>query len=95
VGNGKKYKFSGHQTFVFRHGWLEKGVRAVDQCPSVFLQENALVRLGVGKNMVESIRHWCLVTQMIEENPGVKRNNGRVLRVTPVASVVSQHCSSL
>ncbi|MBU4270790.1 MAG: DUF4007 family protein [Planctomycetes bacterium] len=67
MGNGKKYKFSGHQTFVFRHGWLEKGVRAVDQCPGVFLQENALVRLGVGKNMVESIKHWCLVTQLIEE----------------------------
>src|SRR5690349_15969722 len=28
-----KYKFSGHQTFVFRYGWLEKGVRGVHACP--------------------------------------------------------------
>jgi len=63
----RKYRFSGHQTFVFRHGWLEKGVRAVAERPTVFSEEDALVRLGVGKNMVESIKHWCLVTQMIEE----------------------------
>ena len=43
----KKYKFSGHQTFVFRHGWLEKGARAVDECPTALLQEDALVRLAL------------------------------------------------
>ena len=68
MGNGKKYKFSGHQTFAFRYGWLEKGVRAVEERPAIFSQDDALVRLGVGKNMVESIKHWCLVAQMIEEH---------------------------
>ena len=42
----RKYRFSGHQTFVFRHGWLEKGVRAVKECPTVFSAEDALIRLG-------------------------------------------------
>jgi hypothetical protein len=50
----KKYRFSGHQTFAFRHSWLEKGARAVEACPTVFLEDDALVRLGVGKNMVDS-----------------------------------------
>ena len=86
----KKYKFSGHQTFAFRYGWLEKGVRAVAERPTVFSEDDALVRLGVGKNMVESIRHWCLVTQMVEEDPEVKRNNGRALHVTPIASKLLQ-----
>jgi hypothetical protein len=86
----KKFKFSGHQTFAFRYGWLEKGVRAAAECPTVFAEEDALVRLGVGKNMVESIRHWCLVTQMVEEDPEVKRNNRRVLRVSPIASKLLQ-----
>ena len=81
LGNGKKYRFSGHQTFVFRHGWLEKGVRAVDGCPNIFLQDDALVRLGVGKNMVDSIKHWCLVCQMIEEY----REDGKpACRPTPI-----------
>ena len=41
-----KYKFSGHQTFVFRYGWLEKGVRGVNECSA------RLVVLGdaVGRN---------------------------------------------
>jgi hypothetical protein len=86
----KKYKFSGHQTFAFRYGWLEKGVRAVAECPTVFSEEDALVRLGVGKNMVESIRHWCLVTQLVEEDPEVKRNNGRFLTVSPIARKLLQ-----
>lgn len=81
MSNGKKYKFSGHQTFAFRHGWLEKGVRAVEQHPAVFLQDNALVRLGVGKNMVESIKHWCLVTQMIEE---YRDDGSQAYRVTDI-----------
>lgn len=78
-------RFSGHQTFVFRYGWLEKGVRTVEKDATAFTQESALVELGVGKNMVESIRHWCLVTQMVEEDPTVKKNNGRVLRASPIA----------
>ena len=81
----KKFKFSGHQTFAFRYGWLEKGVQAVAKCSTVFSEEDALVRLGVGKNMVESIRHWCLVTQMVEEDHEIKRNNGRFLLVSPMA----------
>jgi hypothetical protein len=40
--------------------------------------------------MVESIRHWCLVTQIVEEDPEVKRNNGRVLRVSSIASKLLQ-----
>jgi hypothetical protein len=76
------YKFSGHQTFVFRYGWLEKGVRGVHACPTLFSEDDALVRLGVGKNMVASIRHWSQVTQLVELDPDVKGNTGRHLRVT-------------
>ena len=46
VDKDKKFRFSGHQTFVFRYGWLEKGVRGIAEhlicfsgmmhlCPSV------------------------------------------------------------
>lgn len=78
----RKYKFSGHQTFAFRYGWLEKGIREVQRCPTAFSKRDALVRLGVGKNMVSSIKHWCLVTQLVEPDPTVSRNTGRLLRPT-------------
>ena len=79
-----KYKFSGHQTFAFRYGWLEKGVRGLLDHPDLFNREDALVLLGVGKNMVESIRHWCGVTQLIEENEGRKKTGAPALKVTSI-----------
>lgn len=81
----QKFKFSGHQTFAFRHGWLEKGVRGVAEHPDLFFRDDALVILGVGKNMVESIRHWCQVAQLVEPDPDVKKNAARRYRPTQVA----------
>jgi len=89
MGENLKYKFSGHQTFVFRYGWLEKGVRGVAQCPTLFSEDDALVRLGVGKNMVDSIRHWCQVTQLVETDSEVKGNTGRHLRLTDIGRRVT------
>lgn len=84
MATNMKYKFSGHQTFVFRYGWIEKGVRGVDESPTLFAEDDALVRLGVGKNMVDSIRHWCQLTQLVETAPDVEGNTGRHLRVTGI-----------
>jgi len=80
-----KYKFSGHQTFAFRYGWLEKGVRGVADHRDLFSRDDALVVLGVGKNMVESIRHWSQVAQLIEPSPDAGRNASRSLQPTAIA----------
>jgi len=62
-----RFKFAGHQTFSFRYGWLEKGVKAAADDSLVFSDKGrAMVRLGVGKNMVQSIQYWCQVTQLLE-----------------------------
>ncbi|MBA3546098.1 MAG: DUF4007 family protein [Nannocystis sp.] len=69
--------FSGHETFAFRFSWLPKGVQAVMALDAsdvdFFAREEAMVDLGVGKNMVKAIRHWCLATQLITA-PGGKRS---------------------
>lgn len=62
--------FGGHEKFVFRHGWLKKGVDAVKKEPLAFTRDEALAELGVGKNMVRSIRHWCLATGLVQETNG-------------------------
>lgn len=54
-----RLSFSGHQTFSFRYAWLPKGVLAAKEDPKIFFRDDALVTLGVGKNMVDSIRFWC------------------------------------
>lgn len=58
--------FSGHQTFPFRYTWLPKSVHYVQQYPDLFARDDAMVILGVGKNMVDSIRHWCETLSLIE-----------------------------
>ena len=65
-------RFSGHQSFALRNTWLTKGVLASAQNPRIFSEPDALVILGVGKNMVESIRYWCQATQMVEDVPGTR-----------------------
>lgn len=63
----KKISCSGHETFVCRYAWLPKAVKAVKADPRVFKDENsAMVTLGVGKNMVRSIRHWSEAAQIVE-----------------------------
>ncbi|WP_457627630.1 DUF4007 family protein [Persephonella sp.] len=62
--------FSGHETFPFRYGWLKKGYDAVIKKPNIFSSPDAIVELGVGKNMVNSIRYWGLATQVFK-----KKNN--------------------
>lgn len=70
VKDGIKPTFGGHEKFAFRYGWLKKGADALAQNPAIFTDDKALVVLGVGKNMVRSIRYWCLATGLFEETRG-------------------------
>ncbi len=68
--------FSGHETFPCRYTWLKKGVDGVRENPTIFADDSATIALGVGKNMVRSIHHWCQATGLIEGD-GVDSNNRR------------------
>jgi hypothetical protein len=59
------YIFSGHQTFVLRASWLKRLYDELVINPRVLNADDAVVRLGVGKNMVDAMRYWAVVTQMI------------------------------
>src|SRR5438105_2358063 len=43
-----------------------KGFDAGREDGQVFLLDEAMTTLGVGKNMVRSIRHWCLAAGVVE-----------------------------
>ena len=55
-----RYTFSGHETFPCRNLWLKKGYDFVVQGKN-FSNPDAVIDLGVGKNMVASIRYWLRV----------------------------------
>jgi len=62
--------FARHETFHPRFGWLKKGFDAAIENPEIFLDDEATVRLGVGKNMVRSIRYWCNAFKVLDnDNP--------------------------
>jgi hypothetical protein len=55
-------RFSGHESFACRYAWLPKAYRAIAEDPAALAdEEQAMVSLGVGKNMVRSIRFWVEV----------------------------------
>ena len=59
--------FARHETFHPRFGWLKKGYDAAVKNSKIFLEEDAAVSLGVGKNMVRSIRYWCSAFGILSE----------------------------
>jgi Protein of unknown function (DUF4007) len=60
--------FARHETFHPRFGWLKKGFDRAAQDSGIFLGEDAPVLLGVGKNMVRSIRYWCSAFKVLEND---------------------------
>lgn len=60
-------KFGGHETFVIRDGWIPKGLALLDKDPVLFASKDAAEELGVGSNMIKSIRHWLFVCGLAEK----------------------------
>ena len=79
--------FAGHDTFAFRYMWLKQGIDHLRRDAEVFTQDDSIVRLGVGKNMVRSIRHWCVAARVAEEEPGTR---GRRMRPTELGNRLLQ-----
>jgi hypothetical protein len=52
------FTFAKHETFYLRDGWLNKGIRAVAENRNIFLEDKAPEMLGLGRNMVRSLRFW-------------------------------------
>lgn len=61
--------FARHETFHPRYGWFRKAYVHGGLDPHVFGRDDAPVVLGVGKNMVRSIRFWGLAAKVIVEDP--------------------------
>ena len=62
-------KFRAHETFFIRKGWLNKGMKYVNIKPDVFIdkEENPMDVLGIGSNMVKSLRYWLQAVGLTQE----------------------------
>jgi len=65
-----KAKFTGHDTFPLRYGWLYKSINHLNnngkfQTSNEEYTRRAIVELGVGKNMVNAIRYWAEASSLV------------------------------
>lgn len=64
--NKVKYRIAGHESFCCRYTWLPKAVQGLTRNPKLFAdEEKAMVDLGLGKNMVRSVRFWAQASGMM------------------------------
>ena len=71
--------FSGHESFACRYGWLPKLYNALIDDPELFVSdERAILHLGLGRNMIKSIRFWG-------ETFGLTYTSDRKVRVSEFA----------
>lgn len=80
---GTTAAFGRHESFPIRFGWITKGLQALEEDSRVFTRDDATVILGVGKNMVASIRYWLQAARVAHRDP---RTN--TLKPTAIAEIV-------
>lgn len=61
-----RYSFSGHESFYCKTLWLKKGYDFISDNKD-FNAPNAVVELGIGNNMVSSLRFWMRAFGLINE----------------------------
>lgn len=59
-------RYSGHEWFPCRYAWLPKAYRELREHPKGLAdEERAVERLGIGKNMVRSLKFWATAMDVI------------------------------
>ena len=68
-------KFRAHETFFIRKGWLSKGMERVVAKKDLFVDksDNPMDILGIGSNMVKSLRYWLQAVDLTSEPTSGKR----------------------
>jgi len=63
-------KFRAHESFFIRKGWLYKGLKNIIDMPNLFSNKkiNTTDVLGIGTNMVRSLRYWLQAVGLAYEN---------------------------
>lgn len=62
-----KIKLKGHESFSIREGWITKGIFEIKNNPKLFSEKNLTDILGIGTNMVKSLKYWLITSGIIKE----------------------------
>ncbi|MBP7508679.1 MAG: DUF4007 family protein [Prolixibacteraceae bacterium] len=82
-------RFRAHETFFIRKGWLYKGIKNVVHDRTVFMGDNGnpMDILGIGANMVKSLRYWLQAVGLtVEPTSGKKYQT-----LTPFGEIIYEN----
>ncbi|MEL0115892.1 MAG: DUF4007 family protein [Gammaproteobacteria bacterium] len=66
--NNSAIAFGRNETFALRYNWIFKGISSLKENPDIFSSPDALNHLGVGKNMMLSMRYWLLAYKLTDKD---------------------------
>jgi hypothetical protein len=78
-----------HQSFYLRDRWLNKAVRHINNDERFFYDKEAFEKIGLGKNMVQSLRYWVLATRVAEEKFNDERK--KVYQITDFGKLLYKY----
>lgn len=80
-------KYAGHESFSIRKNWLQKGIRNIEAFRNKTKGEEELMdKLGIGRNMVHSLRYWLKATALVNDDP-----KKHVFELTDFGKLVEKH----
>ncbi|WP_426052879.1 DUF4007 family protein [Bacillus sp. DC4300-2b2] len=57
-----------HESFYLRDKWISKGMKAINErSPRFFYEKDGFEKIGLGKNMVRSLKFWLLALDLMKE----------------------------
>lgn len=62
-----KIRLKGHESFSIREGWITKGIFEIKKNPKLFSEKKLTDILGIGTNMVKSLKYWLITSGIIKE----------------------------
>lgn len=68
-----------HQSFYLRDRWLNKALKQLQEDERFFYDQEAFEKIGLGKNMVQSLRFWVIATNVVEEKFNEERKKVHLL----------------
>lgn len=75
-----------HQSFYLRDRWLNKAIKHIEHDPRFFYDKEAFEKIGLGKNMVNSLRFWVVATGVVSEEFNEERK--KEYRLTELGKII-------
>lgn len=76
--------FGQHQSFYLRSNWITMALENLND-EDFFSEKSNYLRLGIGKNMFSSLRHWMVATGVAE-----KKKKG-ALGLSPLGKIIKEY----